>query len=205
MELCVSHSSAHLCNLIVCADTHCLLVTTPLWYPSPVEVGAVGYISKPDGEFITLCNVMEIGGKKKAEGDLAKCMTSLRDYGSINIGKANRVHKNSSSILSRFKIGGNRHEYVLLVLMPVRFVLNICSGENVSRRQAFPLEAGKKTAGVYAESFEVRDFSHGSLSAVSQWFKDNIHMILQEYAPNHPIQKEDVFLGTCMLTSTSLA
>jgi serine/threonine protein kinase len=166
---------------LLAKDTHGYgaLFTTPLWYPSPVEVGAVGYISKPDGEFITLCNVMEIGGKKKAEGDLAKCMTSLRDYGSINIGKANRVHKNSSSILSRFKIGGNRHD-----------------GENVSRRQAFPLEAGKKTAGVYAESFEVRDFSHGSLSAVSQWFKDNIHMILQEYAPNHPIQKEDVFLVT---------
>lgn len=166
---------------LLAKDTHGYgaLFTTPLWYPSPVEVGAVGYISKPDGEFITLCNVMEIGGKKKAEGDLAKCMTSLRDYGSINIGKANRVHKNSSSILSRFKLGGNRHD-----------------GENVSRRQAFPLEAGKKTAGVYAESFEVRDFSHGSLSAVSQWFKDNIHMILQEYAPNHPIQKEDVFLVT---------
>jgi abelson tyrosine-protein kinase 1/abelson tyrosine-protein kinase 2 len=83
-------------------------------------------------------------------------------------------------------------------------VLNICSGENVSRRQAFPLEAGKKTAAVYAESFELRDFSHGSLHAVSQWFKDNIHVILQEYAPNHPIQKEDVFLGTCISTSTSL-
>jgi hypothetical protein len=57
---------------------------------------------------------MEIGGKKKAEGDLAKCMPSLRDYGSINIGKARRVHNNGSSMLSRFKIGGNRHEYVLL-------------------------------------------------------------------------------------------
>lgn len=153
--------------------------TTPLWYPSPVEVGAVGYVSKPDGEFITLCNVIEIGGKKKGEGDVAKCMSSLRDYGSINIGKARRVHNNGSSMLSRFKIGGNRHD-----------------GENVSRRQAFPLEAGKKTAAVYAESFELRDFSHGSLHAVSQWFKDNIHVILQEYAPNHPIQKEDVFLVT---------
>ncbi|KAG2356627.1 hypothetical protein BDR07DRAFT_1380654 [Suillus spraguei] len=153
--------------------------TTPLWYPSPVEVGAVGYISKPDGEFITLYNIVEIGGKKKAECDVAKCMTSLRDYGSINIGKTRRVHSNGLSILSRFRLSGNRHDI-----------------ENVSRRQAFPLEAGKKTAAVYTESFELRDFSHGSLPAVSQWFKDNIHLILQEYAPNHPIQKEDVFLVT---------
>jgi hypothetical protein len=78
-------------------------------------VGAVGYVSKPDGEFITLCNVIEIGGKKKGEGDVAKCMSSLREYGSINIGKARRVCNNGSSMLSRFKIGGNRHEYVLLV------------------------------------------------------------------------------------------
>ncbi|KAG1850060.1 hypothetical protein C8R48DRAFT_382008 [Suillus tomentosus] len=166
---------------LLAKDTHGYgdLFTTPLWYPSPIEVGAVGYVSKPDGEFITLCNVMEIGGKKKAEGDVAKCMPSLRDYGSINIGKARRVHNNGSSMLSRFKFGGNRHD-----------------GENVSRRQSFPLEAGKKTAAVYAESFEIRDFSHGSLPAVSQWFKDNIQVILQEYAPNHPIQKEDVFLVT---------
>lgn len=166
---------------LLAKDTHGYgdLFTTPLWYPSPVEVGAVGYVSKPDGEFITLCNVIEIGGKKKAEGDVAKCMTSLRDYGSINIGKARRVHNNSSSMLSRFKLGGNRHD-----------------GENVSRRQAFPLEAGRKTAAVYAESYDLRDFSYGNLPAVSQWFKDNIHLILQEYAPNHPIQKEDVFLVT---------
>ncbi|KAG1873935.1 hypothetical protein F4604DRAFT_1582487, partial [Suillus subluteus] len=166
---------------LLAKDTHGYgdLFTTPLWYPSPVEVGAVGYVSKPDGEFVTLCNVIEIGGKKKAEGDVAKCMTSLRDYGNVNIGKARRVHNNGSSMLSRFKLGGNRHD-----------------GENVSRRQAFSLEAGKKTAAVYAESFEHRDFSYGGLPAVSQWFKDNIHMILQEYAPNHPIQKEDVFLVT---------
>ncbi|KAG2139852.1 uncharacterized protein EDB93DRAFT_1090003 [Suillus bovinus] len=175
------------CYRLLAKDTHGYgdLFTTPLWYPSPIEVGAVGYVSKPDGEFITLCNVNEIGGKKKAEGDVAKCMPSLRDYGSINVGKARRVHNNSSSMLSRFKFGGNRHD-----------MLNIHSSENVSRRQAFPLEAGKKTAAVYAESFELRDFSHGSIPAVSQWFKDNIQVILQEYAPNHPIQKEDVFLVT---------
>ena len=32
------------------------LVTLPLWDPSPVEVGAVGYLSKPRGHFVTLFN-----------------------------------------------------------------------------------------------------------------------------------------------------
>ncbi|OAX32886.1 hypothetical protein K503DRAFT_804834 [Rhizopogon vinicolor AM-OR11-026] len=32
---------------------------TALWYPSAVEVGAVGYISKPKGGFVTLMNAVE--------------------------------------------------------------------------------------------------------------------------------------------------
>lgn len=31
-------------------------MTLPLWDPSPVELGAVGYLSKPKGRFITLFN-----------------------------------------------------------------------------------------------------------------------------------------------------
>ncbi|KAG2113958.1 hypothetical protein DEU56DRAFT_933931 [Suillus clintonianus] len=76
-------------------------LSTPLWYPSPV-VGAVGYISKPDGESITLCNVTEIGGKKKVEGDVAKCMPSLRDYGSrVNVEKT--LVQNDSSLYNTVK------------------------------------------------------------------------------------------------------
>ncbi|KAG1737988.1 hypothetical protein EDB19DRAFT_1984444 [Suillus lakei] len=161
--------------------------TTPLWYPSPVEVGAVGYISKPDGEFITLCNVIEIGGKKKAEGDVTKCMPSLREYGSIGIRKT-RVGDNNLGILRKFRRSVNRHD-----------------GVNVSHRRTFPLQAGKKTAAVYTETFERRGFSHESLTPVSQWFKDNVHTILQEYAPNHPIQREDVFLVTGTINARDYA
>ena len=35
-----------------------LLVTLPLWDPSLVEVGAVGYLSKPQGRFVTLFNAL---------------------------------------------------------------------------------------------------------------------------------------------------
>ncbi|OJA09378.1 hypothetical protein AZE42_09883 [Rhizopogon vesiculosus] len=42
-------------------DTHQYDATfaTALWYPSVIEVGAVGYISKPKGEFVTLMNALE--------------------------------------------------------------------------------------------------------------------------------------------------
>jgi hypothetical protein len=37
------------------------LVTLPLWDPSPVQVGAVGYLSKPQGQFVTLFNALTPG------------------------------------------------------------------------------------------------------------------------------------------------
>ncbi|KAG0700342.1 hypothetical protein DFH29DRAFT_807787 [Suillus ampliporus] len=170
---------------ILAKDTHGYgaLFTTPLWYPSPVEVGAVGYVSKPDGEFITLCNAIKVGGKKKAEGDVATCMPSLLDYGSTRIQKKRHADSNVAAASTFY------------LLMTVYLVLNICS-MHVSHRQSFPLHAGKKTAGVYADYFELRNFSDESIPTARRWFKDNINKILQEYAPNHPIQKEDVFLVT---------
>jgi abelson tyrosine-protein kinase 1 len=34
-------------------------VTLPLWTPSPIRLGAVGYLSKPDGRFVTLLNCFD--------------------------------------------------------------------------------------------------------------------------------------------------
>lgn len=33
------------------------------------------------------------------------------------------------------------------------------------------------------------------LSAPKEWFKANVSTIVKEYAPRHPIQKEDVVVG----------
>lgn len=33
------------------------------------------------------------------------------------------------------------------------------------------------------------------LAAPKDWFKANVNTIVKEYAPYHPIQKEDVILG----------
>ncbi|KAG1729964.1 uncharacterized protein EDB91DRAFT_799075 [Suillus paluster] len=175
---------------LLAKDTHGYgeLFTTPLWYPSPVEVGAVGYVSKPDGEFITLCNAIKIGGKKKAEGDVTKCIPPLLDYGSTSIRKTHHGHKHGSSALSGiFNRGGGHKE------------------EHVSHRQAFTVHAGKKTAGVYAERYERQNFSNESLPAATRWFKDNIRNILQEYAPHHSIQKEDVFFVTGTISAPDYA
>lgn len=53
-------------------------VTLPLWDPSPVEVGAVGFLSKPCGTFVTLFNSFD---PPKSSGGRTKGMASLYGYG----------------------------------------------------------------------------------------------------------------------------
>ena len=55
-----------------------LLVTLPLWDPSPVEVGAVGYLSKPRGQFVTLFNALIPG---IADHPGIQTLPSIHGYG----------------------------------------------------------------------------------------------------------------------------
>ena len=57
-----------------------ILVTLPLWDPSPVELGAVGYLSRPSGEFVTLFNAFD---PPKTSGGRADGMSNLYGYGKI--------------------------------------------------------------------------------------------------------------------------
>jgi hypothetical protein len=59
-----------------------LKVTLPLWDPSPVEVGAVGYLSKPQGDFVTLFNAL-IPGKATHPG--IQSLPSIHGYGPTQV------------------------------------------------------------------------------------------------------------------------
>jgi hypothetical protein len=61
-------------------------VTLPLWSPSHVELGAVGYLSAPKGEFITLFNAMK---PQRTAGSKVTNIPSLSGYleGPIGTGK----------------------------------------------------------------------------------------------------------------------
>jgi abelson tyrosine-protein kinase 1 len=56
----------------------------PLWTPVRVELGAVGYLQKPDGIFCTLFNASDPAGTS-AKG-MAKSLPSLKGYGDISRG-----------------------------------------------------------------------------------------------------------------------
>jgi abelson tyrosine-protein kinase 1 len=59
------------------------LVTLPLWTPSQVALGAVGYLSKPGGEFVTLFNSFD---PAKSSDGVARNMPSLYGYGRVTQG-----------------------------------------------------------------------------------------------------------------------
>ncbi|KAF9218645.1 hypothetical protein BS17DRAFT_720020, partial [Gyrodon lividus] len=151
-------------------------LTLPLWSPMHVKLGAVGYLSKPKGEFVTLCNALE--PFKSSEQSLRR-LPSMYGYGKFN--KYGR-EENKRSVAQRsldalsgflmFKTRGDR--------------------EKIARRYSFPLKEGEKSAYICIERTMYRFID--DLDAPKKWFQHHVDAILQVYAPHHPIQKEDLFL-----------
>ena len=63
----------------------------------------------------------------------------------------------------------------------------------LSRRYSFALRAGHKTAFLCTESTMYKYME--DLAAPKQWFKANVNEIMDRYAEEHQITKEDLFLG----------
>lgn len=157
-------------------------LTLPLWSPSRVELGAVGYLSAPKGEFITLFNAMK---PQRTAGSKVTNIPSLSGYleGPIGTGKKFNSMRTMTqkgleliSGLLTFPLTDRDESY----------------SERISRRHSFSLRAGHKAAFIYAESTMYRYIE--DLAAPREWFKANVKAIVKEYAPRHPIQKEDIIL-----------
>jgi hypothetical protein len=66
-------------------------VTLPLWEPSPIQIGDVGYLLKPRGAFVTLFNVM-----KPVKSKVGDKLSRISDYGSVSKGSM-RLQKRSAA------------------------------------------------------------------------------------------------------------
>lgn len=69
------------------------VVTLPLWTPSVIGLGDVGYLDKPSGKFVTLFNAYD--PIKSSNG--AVNLPSLFGYGRVNIG-IQRQDKRSAAL-----------------------------------------------------------------------------------------------------------
>jgi abelson tyrosine-protein kinase 1 len=84
-----SRESVHQCNDVSLITL--LVVILPLWDPSPVDLGAVGYLSKPRGRFITLFNAFS---PQKSNDDMVRSLPPIYRYGQVKEG-SQRLDKRS--------------------------------------------------------------------------------------------------------------
>ncbi|KAH7882518.1 hypothetical protein F5I97DRAFT_1982693, partial [Phlebopus sp. FC_14] len=163
-------------------------LTLPLWSPTHVALGAIGYLSKPKGEFVTLLNALD---PFRTASGAAKDIKSMHAYGKLKIEtrpeNKRSVVRRGLDALSSFLASNLRNNEL----------------EKVARRYSFPLKAGQKTAYICTESTIYRCFINWE--APKAWFKKNIDVILKEYAPHHPIRKEDLCLVVATLGAPDYA
>lgn len=66
-------------------------VSLPLWHPTPVSLGAVGYYCVPKGEFVTLFNAFD---PRASSDQHAERIPSLHGYGKVSTGVRPRHKRN---------------------------------------------------------------------------------------------------------------
>ncbi|KAF6756188.1 TKL/TKL-ccin protein kinase [Ephemerocybe angulata] len=154
----------------------------PLWTPSPdVVLGAVGFLSKPTGKFVTLFNAFQ---PQKSTDPQVQGLPSIHGYGKVTDGnqkqeKLNILQRGVDSVvgwISRNKNDGN---------VPIR------------RRYTFDLRAGHKAAHLCTESTEYRYMD--KLDAPKKWFARNIDTIMKIFGKEHHLQREDLVLVVGLL------
>ncbi|KAH0826098.1 hypothetical protein J3R83DRAFT_5844 [Lanmaoa asiatica] len=110
-------------------------LTLPLWSPTRVELGAVGYLSKPKGEFITLFNAID---PLQSCEERVRCLPSVHGYGKFEVqkredGKRSVAQRglDAISVFLTFKTRGDRSQPY---------------AERIARQYAIPLVHGKPSA-----------------------------------------------------------
>lgn len=148
-------------------------LTLPLWTPVPVSLGAVGYLSKPRGAFVTLFNAFE---PDKSPGGKAKHLSSLYGYATDN--KVERGH--------------HKQEKRSTARAVKEAVLGFLRGNTIRSYYSYPLRAGHKAAYLCAETTLYQYIVN--LDTPKNWFKANIDAILELYGAEHRIAREEIYL-----------
>ncbi|GJJ14060.1 hypothetical protein Clacol_008317 [Clathrus columnatus] len=156
-------------RLLLQHDFHPTLVL-PLWTPTPVKLGAVGYLSKPDGRFVTFFNCLNpfAAADKGVHG-----MASIHGYGNYREGSS--TNKKNFAQIGRDIVKG-----ILL------------SKGSVKKTMSQRLRAGHKHAFLFTEFTTYRYMV--DIDVAKAWFKANIKTIWKQYGRQHHLHREDIFL-----------
>ena len=66
-------------------------MTLPLWSPSIVAIGSVGYLRKPEGEFVTLFNAFD---PPQTSNGVLRGMANFHGYGKVSQGSQRKDNRN---------------------------------------------------------------------------------------------------------------
>ncbi|KAJ3501789.1 hypothetical protein NLJ89_g9182 [Agrocybe chaxingu] len=155
-------------------------LTLPLWEPSPVQIGDVGYLQKPAGRFITLFNALK---PPKTVDAYNVPVRHMSEFGNVAKGSL-RLDRRSAALKGFNAFSG--------------FLTFKSKPEGLpTRRQSFRLRSGQKSAHIYTETPEYLYMK--KLDAPKAWFKAHCETILNVYGKEHNIQREDIFLVISLL------
>ncbi|EJD55610.1 hypothetical protein AURDEDRAFT_109872 [Auricularia subglabra TFB-10046 SS5] len=148
----------------------------PLWVPTKVQIGAVGYIDKDRGTFVTLFNAYNPW--QHAHNGSGRPLPSLRDYG--------RVPKIATQTRDdRERPAGRPRAWSFLSGMTF---LN----SQIPHGPKFNLHAGRKEAFLFTELSVYRYMQE--VDTAREWFTANIGAIMEAYGAAHKVQREDMCL-----------
>jgi hypothetical protein len=99
---------------------HLVTVSLPVWEPTPIDLGAVGYLSKPRGAFITLFNAFQ---PNRCPLDAIRGLSSIEGYGRVDTGSERKSKKTNlfdtvMGLLSKTKGDGILPKFVSSFLNP---------------------------------------------------------------------------------------
>jgi hypothetical protein len=175
-----------------------------LWDPSAVDLGAIGYLSKPRGAFITLFNALH---PNRSSLEAVRAIPGIDGYGRVT-NEGQRVSKRNpfiDTIMGLLTIKNKSNGDIPYVFQIRECKINDLtavdcdSSQPVNRRYMFPLKTGHRAAFLCAETTEYRYLiseEGGQLDAPKRWFKANVDTIMKIYGAQHQIQREELCLGT---------
>ncbi|KAJ7617179.1 hypothetical protein FB45DRAFT_756602 [Roridomyces roridus] len=164
-------------RLLLVHDFHPSL-TLPLWNPVPISLGAVGFLDRLSGEFVTLLNCFYPDKAVNGGGD---GMPSVYGYGRVTTGNQ-RQEKRTAAQRGLEMIAG---------LLTFR-KSTVDNNGPITRRYSVPLRSGHKTAYMCTESTMYRYIEN--LDAPKKWFRANVDTIMGRYGARYQLQKEDLRL-----------
>lgn len=157
-------------------------VSLPLWHPTPVSLGAVGYYCVPKGEFVTLFNAFD---PRASSDQHAERIPSLHGYGKVSTGVRPRHKRNLvQRLLDDIRTSSS-----------FRFRASAPSETKVARTYVHPQQPGQQAAYLFAESLVHRFMRSADLQVPKLWFAANADAVVELYGAQHEVTRDTLSLG----------